>query len=827
MRCQALTRDGSPCGNPSTDATGFCRAHHPDAKVRPSSGVSFEGQVLKTLQLLGYKVRHNVSVHGSQTDVCADIRTGLITIRLLVECKEYGPGRHVGIEEVNKFAGVVAVARNTGVADKGLLVTTTGFTKEARTNAEAAGIQLITYTELSTQLVDFSQYLERLVADYQALPVSNHYVAIAGTHSEEYEGLDSSEFTRPIDNLVDKYLLSSPPTTPRTRIPDERVASVGRDSRSIQVQNASAPSRTYPRTGDKLALLGNFGTGKSTFCRKYAHDLALRFQKDPTQRIPILISLSEFNDRFDIQHLALGTLIEQYGVSITRDLFGELQRQGRFLFILDGLDEMATRVDPETIEDNIREISSLSSIPNNRLLLTCRTHFFRDKVEARRLGDFEVLYIPEWGPTELAEYLQLRYGESWQDRLQTILKTHNLEELARTPLFLEMIVESLPELGAEVERAKLYERYTARWIDVESRRKGARLPAELRREFVMALALLMWREDRPACHYRQFSLIIAEHLHENDATRIDYIRSDVQTCTFLTRDPEGNYAFRHKSFMEFFVAQALASTIRARDSRLLAERILTPEICDFLVEMLRQDAPARTLIEWIGDVSRSALRENSLKLAALLRLESSAAQTSERTPALADDEITSRFLRGDADAFDTVVQRFYPQMRIWARRLVRDPDVVDDVVADALLAVWRAAPQLETVANFRAYLARIVSNTAANYYRKERRHRADWSIDDVVLEADEDDGELYVRDLLRAEEVPDGEPLDPSTIVTLSSALARLGESERAVVQRHVQEGLSFRAIAEEMGVSAATAQRLYAKGIRSLRAELGPQQED
>jgi restriction endonuclease Mrr len=93
--------------------------------------------------------------------VYGEFRTGIITLKLMVECKDYGE-KKVGIEEINKFAGVVAVARNLGIVDKGLFVTTRGYTAEAKNNAQAAGIEITTFEELSTQLVDFDDYLEKV-----------------------------------------------------------------------------------------------------------------------------------------------------------------------------------------------------------------------------------------------------------------------------------------------------------------------------------------------------------------------------------------------------------------------------------------------------------------------------------------------------------------------------------------------------------------------------------------------------------------------------------------------------------------------------------------
>lgn len=256
---------------------------------RPPTGNAFEKDTLKVLRLLGYKVERDVTINGCQIDLFAEYRTGIIPLKLMVECKDFGFGRTVGIEEVNKFAGVLYPARGKAV-DKGLLVTTHGFTREAKDFALNAGIELVTFSALSTQLVNFDDYIERLIREFEQAPAFPYYIDLTGTETEDYEGAPASVFHRPLDDLVDR--------------------------------------RLFETNGNRLALLGNFGTGKTTFCRKFAYDLALKYKQNPMSRIPIVIGLSDYEAKLDIQELVTNTLQFRYGVRIDLTLCQELQRLG-------------------------------------------------------------------------------------------------------------------------------------------------------------------------------------------------------------------------------------------------------------------------------------------------------------------------------------------------------------------------------------------------------------------------------------------------------------------------------------------------------------------
>src|SRR5579871_4141334 len=93
-----------------------------DNKKDPATpkGVDFEKSVLNILSVLGYKVERDKTIHGSQVDIYGEYSTGIITLRLMVECKDYGKEKAVGIDEVVKFAGNLSTARNSGVVDKGM-----------------------------------------------------------------------------------------------------------------------------------------------------------------------------------------------------------------------------------------------------------------------------------------------------------------------------------------------------------------------------------------------------------------------------------------------------------------------------------------------------------------------------------------------------------------------------------------------------------------------------------------------------------------------------------------------------------------------------------
>ncbi len=677
-QCKATTGSGKKCSNNAIDETGFCRIHHPDMSKRPSTGGEFEESVLKVLRLLGYTVQRNVTVAGCQIDIYGEYRTGVIPLRLMVECKDYGDGQTVGVDDVKDFSGVLYPVRGKAV-DKGLLVARSSFTRAAKELADSAGILLVEFTELANKLLNFDGYIERVIKEFDDSTVAKYYIDLSYALTEDYIEGDPDLIQRPLDDAVNRILfpdatgteLSAPAANAVTNLPsnssnqeqmatgfqnDETailVAPLPEHSQKITRENSKF--RSILRNG-KIAILGNFGTGKTTWCRKFARDLAVQYQKDHTCRIPIVVSLSDYETKLDIQQLVTNTLQFRYGVRIDHSVCQELQRLGRFLFNFDGLDEMATRVDPEVVRENLREINKVARIQENLFVVTCRTHFFRDRVQTEVLANFEMLFIPEWGEAELREYLLKRFGNDWERHLDRIHGTHNLAELAQTPLFLEMITETLPKLGEQVRRSELYETYTETWIVEQSQRRGARLQSQDRKHFVIELATKLYKDNRLTCHYSEFSGMLQKRFSVQDAGQIDYLQSDVRSCTFLTRNSNGDYEFKHKSFMEYFVAKAIKEQLVRGLDELIRLMPLPIEVKGFLVELLSNVEQHKLLLEWHQTAQDRVLRDNVFALMVGLRLAIPAEQRPNLSREKSEEEMVLLFLQGDTEVFAQLMQ---------------------------------------------------------------------------------------------------------------------------------------------------------------------------
>lgn len=173
-------------------------------------------------------------------------------------------------------------------------------------------------------------------------------------------------------------------------------------------------------------------------------------------------------------------------------------------------------------------------------------------------------------------------------------------------------------------------------------------------------------------------------------------------------------------------------------------------------------------------------------------------------------EDLAAYARGDAAAARRLTARLTPRVYAQAFRMLGDAAEAEDVAQEAMMRLWRAAPDWRAgEAKVTTWLYRVAANLCTDRLRKRRRDGPD--LDAIPEPADPAPGaEAGLLDVARHD--------------ALGAALMMLPERQRmAVVLRHI-EGLSNPEIAEVLDVGVEAVESLTARGKRALRAALAPQ---
>ena len=338
------------------------------------------------------------------------------------------------------------------------------------------------------------------------------------------------------------------------------------------------------------AILGDFGSGKTSLSYSYAAKLAREWVRKPASGfLPIAIKLRYLNDFSNFKSQILSEINDRLATDISTKAFDNILENTRFLFVLDGLDEIATRWDQELLVLNLAQLERFTKqAKNSKFLITCRTHFFRTRIDEEILGGLMRLYLRSWGADELVDYVEKSNPASAETTLNTIKETYNLEELSKTPIFLKMITETIADVRGQVDHAQLYKFYTDKWINEQIDRSSIE-PHDKRALMETIAFQMMSSEKLKISHDIELPNLIAKHFGVRDFSLNKKLDQDVRTCSFLVRDERGDYYFVHKSYMEYFVGCVIAKDIQAGSVDRLSLRDFGFEVGSFVACFFKSD----------------------------------------------------------------------------------------------------------------------------------------------------------------------------------------------------------------------------------------------
>lgn len=167
---------------------------------------------------------------------------------------------------------------------------------------------------------------------------------------------------------------------------------------------------------------------------------------------------------------------------------------------------------------------------------------------------------------------------------------------------------------------------------------------------------------------------------------------------------------------------------------------------------------------------------------------------------IADDLLLPRVLRGDRAALDHLFLRYRTvAYRVAYRLLGREADALD-AVQEGFVKALTHLDGFRGSSSFKTWLLRIVSNAALDMGRQRRRE----------IERDRIHHARFA--LLTTGDPAPGADLDRADLRrTIDRALAQLPENQRRTFVLHVDAGLSYREVADTLGISIGTVMsRLY-----------------
>lgn len=168
---------------------------------------------------------------------------------------------------------------------------------------------------------------------------------------------------------------------------------------------------------------------------------------------------------------------------------------------------------------------------------------------------------------------------------------------------------------------------------------------------------------------------------------------------------------------------------------------------------------------------------------------------------LTEEDLLARYAAGDQSAARALTARFAPGVLALARRMLKDPTEAEDIAQEAMLRLWKIAPDWRAgEAKVSTWLYRVTTNLCTDRLRKTAR-----------------------TDTAEVPDVADERPGPEQTLqqdqraAALRAAMDKLPERQRAALtMRHFLE-LGNPEIAEALDTSVEAVESLLGRGRRAL----------
>ena len=168
--------------------------------------------------------------------------------------------------------------------------------------------------------------------------------------------------------------------------------------------------------------------------------------------------------------------------------------------------------------------------------------------------------------------------------------------------------------------------------------------------------------------------------------------------------------------------------------------------------------------------------------------------------------------------FEAEVLPFMDSLYSTAYRMSRNRQDAEDLLQETYLRAYKYYDKFQEGTNFKAWLFKILKNTFINRYRKRQRQPLKNSFDEIEGSFE---SKLLESPLTARGATPEEELMVDALDEDVQKALEALPEDYRTAVELADLQGLSYREIADQLGIPLGTVMSRLYRGRRQLEAVL------
>lgn len=176
-------------------------------------------------------------------------------------------------------------------------------------------------------------------------------------------------------------------------------------------------------------------------------------------------------------------------------------------------------------------------------------------------------------------------------------------------------------------------------------------------------------------------------------------------------------------------------------------------------------------------------------------------------------EITLAIKAGSKDIFKSLYRAEYSNLVHFVSSYTRNLQDAEDIIQETMLSVWENHETLDPDRNFRSYLYTIARNKSLNYLRDNAKrfkdssiHESEYLINSLALSSSSVEDEINALELQEF----------------IDRIYLSLPEKVMNIFKMSRQEGLTYKEIAEKMGVTPKVVEYHVSIALKAFRLKIG-----
>lgn len=319
------------------------------------------------------------------------------------------------------------------------------------------------------------------------------------------------------------------------------------------------------KAGSRTIVVGSAGTGKTKLFQYLANHYAVRYLKKPhIYPCPLLLYGHEFRriaHQGSLLECVAGLLSQRIGNNVVSTDIEELFEKGRFILLIDGLDEILSDADRTRMALSLNQFST--NFEKTPILLSSRPIGL-----TASFANFRFAYLSGFEEQEIHKLIRQLAGKERHlaDRfINTVYSNKLLSDLTSNPLLLSLLWSAFEAKGTIPDTATfLYTDLADYLLSTWDRLRGigprASLTLSLKHEILESISVYLFQNNRVTLQQAEAREIISAAIGKTEIEHPDpsAILEELTSSGILRESAIDSIHFIHLSFLEYYIARAVS-----------------------------------------------------------------------------------------------------------------------------------------------------------------------------------------------------------------------------------------------------------------------------